>query len=179
MTERPPSFTGWETPPEVWEPLVKEFDGFLVDVACTRENCKGWFGLYHDEGQDGLTADWVERQRHWTDFALRGCSDPPTVFYMNPPWSKEIALWCRKALQESMRGITVVAILPVRTGTHYWREYVQKSNDIRYIGRVKYLHEGKSNGSPFEDSAVVVFRCIGTQSRKQDKAYPFEVKDER
>jgi hypothetical protein len=50
----------------------------------------------------------------------------------------------------------VVLLIPSRTDTVAWHEYVMKADDIRFIkGRLKF--GGAKNGAPFP-SAIVIFK---------------------
>lgn len=50
----------------------------------------------------------------------------------------------------------VVCLLPSRTDTRWWHNYVMRAAEIRFVeGRLKF--GGASSGAPFP-SAVVVFR---------------------
>jgi phage N-6-adenine-methyltransferase len=135
----------WETPPEVFDPLNREF-GFTLDVAASPHNAKCERYLTHE--QDGLISDWGQ-----------------DVCWCNPPYGPVIGRWIRKAWLASKYGATVVMLLPARTDTGWWHDYAQRG-DVRFLrGRVRFLRKGErigdtSNGSatsPFP-SAVVVFR---------------------
>jgi len=74
--------------------------------------------------------------------------------FVNPPYS-EIKDWCKKAYEEWKKGKTVVMLIPSRTDTRYWHDYIMKATEIRFIkGRLKF--GGSKNSAPFP-SAVVVF----------------------
>lgn len=74
---------------------------------------------------------------------------------MNPPYGRAISDWIRKAFEEAQKGATVVALIPSRTDTRYWHDYVMKAKEIRFVrGRLKF-GDGK-NSAPFP-SVVVVF----------------------
>ena len=86
---------------------------------------------------DGLSREWGNRT------------------YMNPPYGKEIGLWLKKAYEESQKGKLVVCLIPSRTDTRWWHDYVMKSDQIRFLkGRLKF--GGLNNSAPFP-SCVVVF----------------------
>jgi len=62
--------------------------------------------------------------------------------------------WVRKAYVEAQKGITVVMLLPSRTDTRWWHDWVMKAKEIRFVkGRLKFSNAGSA---PFP-SAVVVF----------------------
>ena len=75
--------------------------------------------------------------------------------FVNPPYSK-IALWIKKAYEEWLKGKTVVLLIPSRTDTRWFHDYILKADEIRFIkGRLKF--SGHKCGAPFP-SAVIVFR---------------------
>ena len=58
---------------------------------------------------------------------------------VNPPYGKAIGLWCKKAWEESRRGATVVGLLPVRTDSIWFHEFVWKQAEIRFLkGRLTF-----------------------------------------
>lgn len=78
-----------------------------------------------------------------------------TPAFVNPPYSK-IKDWIKKGYEESLKNKIVVMLIPSRTDTKYWHEYVMKAAEIRFIkGRLKF-NDGKGS-APFP-SAIVVFR---------------------
>jgi len=128
----------WTTPKAFFNKLDNIFGPFTLDPCCDSAN--GLTQHYFTEQQDGLVQSW---QGH-------------TVF-MNPPYSRgELKRWIQKAYEESQRKNTlVVALIPSRTDTKYWHEYVMKARHIMFVkGRIKF-GDG-TNSAPFP-SAVVVF----------------------
>ena len=74
---------------------------------------------------------------------------------MNPPYSKEIGIWLKKAYEESLKRSKVICLIPSRTDTIYWHEYCMKASEIRFIkGRLKF--GDSTNSAPFL-SAIVIF----------------------
>lgn len=75
--------------------------------------------------------------------------------FVNPPY-RDIAKWIRKGYEEYLKGKTVVFLIPSRTDTKWWHEYVMQASEIRFIkGRLKF--EGAKSSAPFP-SCVVVFK---------------------
>lgn len=70
--------------------------------------------------------------------------------WCNPPYGREISSWVRKAYEESQKEYNsfVLMLLPARTDTKWWWEYVQGKATLFFIkGRVKF---GDHNvGAPF------------------------------
>ena len=129
------SLTGeWETPQYLFDSLNEEFK-FTLDVCATKDNAK--CSKYYDIETNGLDQKWEG-----------SC-------FMNPPYGRDIDLWLRKAYESSLEGALVVCLIPSRTDTRWWHEYVMRG-EIRFLrGRLKF---GKAlNSAPFP-SAVVVFR---------------------
>lgn len=127
----------WSTPQAFFDELDKEFN-FTLDPCATHDNAK--CEKYYTIEDDGLLQDWSN-----------------DVVFMNPPYGREIKHWVQKAYEESLKGATVVCLIPARTDTSYWHEYIfNKADDIRFIkGRLKF-GDGK-NSAPFP-SAVIVYK---------------------
>ncbi len=77
--------------------------------------------------------------------------------FVNPPYSN-LKEWAKKSIIEWRKGKTVVLLIPARTDTAAWHDYIMLSSDIRFIrGRLKF--GGSKNPAPFP-SAVVVFKGV-------------------
>lgn len=126
----------WETPMGFYQKLNKQFK-FTLDPCCTPETAK--CENYYTMEDDGLSKSWKDQ-----------------VVFVNPPYGN-IKEWVKKAHDESINnGAVVVMLIPARTDTRYWHEYIMEEADSIYFvkGRLKF---GQSqNAAPFP-SAVVVF----------------------
>lgn len=132
----------WETPQDLYDALNLEFK-FSLDAAATQENRKCLH--YISRESDALTAPW---------FDIVGTKP----IWLNPPYSK-IRQFMEKAYREAEKGCTVVCLIPSRTDTRWWHDYVMKAQEIRLIkGRLKF--GGSTNSAPFP-SAIVIFRGKG------------------
>lgn len=126
----------WATPQYFFDRLDEEFD-FTLDPCSDKDNAK--CSKYYTADDDGLSKSWANES-----------------VFMNPPYGRVIGDWIRKAYEESLSGATVVCLIPSRTDTRYWHDYVMKADEIRLVkGRIKF-GDGK-NSAPFP-SAVVVFK---------------------
>lgn len=96
-----------------------------------------------------------------TEWAATGLGGGERV-YCNPPYGKAIADWVRKAFEESQKPNTlVVMLIPARTDTKYFHDYIYGKAEIRFIrGRLKF--GGQKNSAPFP-SMVVVYGIKATQ----------------
>lgn len=78
--------------------------------------------------------------------------------WMNPPYgATSTRQWVEKAFAESKRGALVVALLPSRTGTRWFHQFIYNrcGITIQFIkGRLKF--GCSKNAAPF-DSMLVVF----------------------
>lgn len=125
----------WETPQEFYDKLNHEFS-FTLDPCATHENAK--CDEYFTVEDDGLKQDWSGH----------------TVF-CNPPYGREIKKWAAKAYEEWMKGARVVMLIPARTDTQYFHDYIYGYAELRFIkGRLKFGNS--ENSAPFP-SMVVIF----------------------
>ena len=91
----------WGTPQYFFEKLNDEFN-FTLDPCATPENAK--CEKFYTKDDDGLSRSW----------------DGERVF-MNPPYGREISHWMKKASESKA---LVVCLVPSRTDTKWWHEYV-------------------------------------------------------
>lgn len=125
----------WETPQEFFDKLNREFD-FTLDACATPENAK-CINFYSPE-QDGLSMPWNGR------------------VWCNPPYGRQVGQWVKKAYMSAQTGALVVMLLPARTDTAWFHDYIYRRAEIRYVrGRLKF--GGSRNSAPFP-SMVCVFR---------------------
>jgi len=126
----------WETPQDLFDKLNTEFD-FNLDPCATDENHK--CDLYFTQEQNGLDVSWGGHN-----------------VFCNPPYS-QIGQWVEKAYREGCKDNTVVVLLiPARTDTRYFHNFIQHRAEIRFIkGRLKFGEA--ENSAPFP-SMIVIFR---------------------
>ena len=87
---------------------------------------------------DGLTISWKKSN------------------YCNPPYDNQKA-WVEKAYNESLKNKICVMLLPARTDTKLFHDFIfKKAREIRFIkGRLQF--GGYTNSAPFP-SMIVVFK---------------------
>jgi hypothetical protein len=79
------------------------------------------------------------------------------VNFVNPPY-KDIKYWVQKAYHQWQKGRTVVMLIPSRTDTRWWHDYIMRASEIRFIkGRLRFGNA--TNSAPFP-SAIVVFNGL-------------------
>lgn len=87
-----------------------------------------------------------------------------TSVFMNPPYGRLITKWLKKAYEESLKGKTIVCLLPARTDTRWWHDFVMKAREIRFLrGRLKF--GDSKNSAPFP-SCIVIY-SVDVQGREQ------------
>lgn len=135
----------WETPKDFFK-KYNDIYNFEIDVAATDEN--HLVDNYWTIDDDALTKDWEGK-----------------VCWMNPPYGREIAKFIEKAYNESLKGAIVVCLIPSRTDTAWWHDYVMKGK-IEFIrGRLKFINRTfpswradgnfKVSPAPFPCSVIV------------------------
>lgn len=129
----------WGTPQAFFDELDREFN-FTLDPCSTKENAK--CEKFYTQEDDGLSKSW----------------DNERVF-CNPPYGRVMPKWVKKASEA--RGGVVVMLIPARTDTKYFHDYIYGKSEIRFVrGRIKF--EGAQVGSgaaPFP-SMIVIFDSL-------------------
>ena len=77
--------------------------------------------------------------------------------FCNPPYGREIAKWTQKACEESQKpNTTVVMLIPARTDTQWFHNWVYGKAGIRFVkGRLKFGEA--QNSAPFP-SMIAIYR---------------------
>lgn len=127
----------WETPQKLFDELNKEFN-FTIDAAADAENHK--CERYYTKEENGLEKSWKGER-----------------VFLNPPYGRELPKWAKKAAEEAKDKSTIIVMLiPARTDTQWFHDYIYKKAEIRFIkGRLKF-GDGEKD-APFP-SMVVIFR---------------------
>lgn len=130
----------WTTPQDLFDKLNKEFN-FNFDLAADETNtkCKKFFS----KEDNALSKEWHGR-----------C-------WLNPPYGEKnyrISDWVKKCFEEVYsyeRCDIVVILIPARTNTKWWNNYIMKAQEVRFIlGRPKFGNA--IHGLP-QPLALVVF----------------------
>jgi phage N-6-adenine-methyltransferase len=107
----------WVTPQDFFDRLHAEF-AFTIDAAASAENSK--CERFWTAEDDGLRQDW-SGERVWC----------------NPPYGREVGKWIAKAATSNAE--LVVMLIPARTDTKAWHEYIFGKAEVRFIpGRLKF-----------------------------------------
>ena len=128
----------WETPQVLFDALNATYS-FTTDACAIKSNAK--CKHFYAPEMDGLKQQW--RGKCW----------------MNPPYGRnQTGLWVEKAFKESRNGCLVVALLPARTDTKWFHQYIYNKPgvSVEFIkGRLKF--SDSKNAAPFP-SMIVVFQ---------------------
>lgn len=138
----------WCTPQDFFDRLDLEF-GFVLDAAATNETAK--CQRYYTPETDGLAQSWQ------CDGAV----------FCNPPYGRQLGKWVRKAWQEAQTGQTIVLLIPARTDTAYFHDFIYGKAEIRFLrGRLHFTDEAGNAGgrAPFP-SMVVVYNGKGCNEK--------------
>lgn len=125
----------WETPQGLFDRLNAKYH-FTLDAAASDSNHK--CAKYYTKDQDGLAQDWGN-----------------DTVYVNPPYGRVIVDWVCKAYETHQRyGNTIVMLLPARTDTRWFHDYVYGQADIEFIkGRLRF--SGSQCNAPFPNMIVI------------------------
>lgn len=127
----------WNTPQAFFDELNAEFH-FTLDPCANDDNHK--CDKYYTEQQDGLLQDWGGQ-----------------IVFCNPPYGRAIGAWVKKCYEESRKPDTlVVMLIPARTDTSYFHDYIYHKAELRFIRGRLHFNEAPQ-GAPFP-SMVVIFR---------------------
>lgn len=129
----------WATPQKFFDELNDEFN-FTLDPCATIENAK--CRKFFTKEEDGLLQSWKGER-----------------VFCNPPYGREISKWVKKAFDEvcSNECELVVMLIPSRTDTSYFHEYIYQKFDVRFIRGRLHFNESKQ-GAPFPSMVVVMKR---------------------
>ena len=127
----------WETPPSLFNVLDMEFN-FTLDPCCTKQTakCKKFF----TKEEDGLIQDWSK-----------------DIVFVNPPYGREIGKWVEKSYNEAKKGAKVVMLIPSRTDTKWFHDFIYNKAEIRFLkGRIRFLQNKKElNAAPFPTMLII------------------------
>lgn len=124
----------YETPDEIFIPLNKEFN-FEIDICATEENKKCL--QYYTKERDCFTQNW--NQTSW----------------INPEFVI-VKKFVKKAYEDSQKfKSTIVMLVLVKSNTNWWRDYVMKAKEVRFINQ-KVTFKNQEQGLRFP-ACIVIF----------------------
>lgn len=128
----------WCTPQDFFDKLNEEFC-FVLDAAATEKTKKCEFCFTPET--DGLSQSW----------------DLGGSVFCNPPYGRDIGKWVKKAYEESHSGNVIVLLIPARTDTNYFHDYIYGKAQIRFIrGRLRFTDQNGKSGNPTPFPSMIV-----------------------
>lgn len=88
----------------------------VLDVCASSRNKK--CDRYISRKEDGLITPWDTQEQG--------------VCWLNPPYS-DVTPWLRKALAETYRGTTTVALVNMDMSTQWWVKYALRASEIYFV----------------------------------------------
>lgn len=131
----------WQTPQNIFDKLNKEFN-FTLDPCCQHDSAK--CDKYYTPVEDGLIQSWENE-----------------IVFVNPPYGRELKKWVKKSHDEVIEnGSTVVMLIPSRTDTSYFHDYIYNKFEVRFLrGRIKFVNpktKKQGDSAPFPTMIVVM-----------------------
>ena len=127
----------WATPQKFFDELNEEFC-FTLDPCCTHDNAK--CEKHYTKEEDGLSQNWGGQ-----------------IVFCNPPYGRELPKWVKKCYEESRHAV-VVMLIPARTDTRWFHDYIYHKAEIRFVkGRLRFGNA--TQNAPFP-CMIVVFRPL-------------------
>lgn len=119
----------WQTPTEVLD-VVRVMAPIGLDPCTTPDNPVGARRFYTPV-DDGLRLAW----------------GPDGLVFVNPPYGRQIRAWVEKCVREAEHGVEIVALLPARTDTAWWRIACRADALCFWTGRLAFV--GADHPAPF------------------------------
>jgi hypothetical protein len=130
--------TDWGTPACVLD-RVLNMDRIILD-PCHGPNGNVPAEVRYTEDDDGLSRSWF---------------DVGGLVYMNPPYKKKVInKWVEKSVSEWRLGAEIIALVPARVETQWFREYWDHAAAICFWSvRIKFVGPS-DNGATFPSAMV-------------------------
>lgn len=132
----------YKTPPELYQIALDTYgiNKFGLDACCIDENIPA--EKYYKYGEkDGLKEPWGNHT------------------WCNPPFN-ECQKWVKKAYEESKKGASIVMLIPVRTETAYWHEYILKNPyvEVNFLRKgYKFLNKNNEEMGVFKNALALIY----------------------
>ena len=126
----------YQTPPELYKRALQILgrEKFDLDTCCSENNIPA--NHYFIEGfADGLKWDWEK------------------INWCNPPFNQSDK-WVKKAFEEQQKGNNTIMLIPVRTETKYWHEYILFNQNVEII----WLKKGTRFIDPDTQKEMNIFK---------------------
>lgn len=130
-------YHGWHTPADLFDKVEAVIGPFDLDPCAPSSALSPVRArIRFTEKDDGLALDWFGR------------------VFMNPPYGRALSHWVSKAKYEAERGALVVGLVPARTDTAWWQDYVAGSATVVFL-RGRLAFGGQPVSAPFPSALAV------------------------
>lgn len=114
-------FHGWETPPDLFDKVEAAVGPFDLDPCSPDKPGSVRSAIRFTAADDGLSREWRGR------------------VFVNPPYGRELRQWVAKAAEAAEQGALVVGLIPARTDTHWWHDFIAWKATIFFLrGRLAF-----------------------------------------
>ena len=132
----------YKTPPILYNMALRYYNIaiFDLDTCCTDENIPALEYCKHYQ-RDGLKEYW--RKYNWC----------------NPPFN-ECKKWIIKAYNEQQKGNKTAMLIPVRTETTYWHDYILNNKNIEIVFLKKgyrFLNRDNEEMGIFKNALALIY----------------------
>lgn len=136
----------YKTPPILYQKALNYWNipFFFLDVCCSGTNVPA-MGHYINGIVDGLSAEWLPYN------------------WCNPPFN-ECVKWVKKAYKEQQKGNKTAMLIPARTETKYFQDYIINNPRIDLNRQViwlkkgyKFLNKDNQEMGVFKNALCIVF----------------------
>lgn len=139
----------WGTPMDLFREQDRKFN-FTLDPCGTKlrllkEDMTTW-----TKEDNGLPRSWAGQR-----------------VFVNPPFS-EMTTWCQKCFAESGRAELIVLLIPVRTDTKYFHEFIYHHSELEFLkGRLQYYPIGVPKDFKEQHPSFASMLCIYRKGKKK------------
>lgn len=132
----------YKTPPMLYQKALDKWNipFFFLDVCCSEPNIPA-MGRYINGIVDGLNANWLSYN------------------WCNPPFN-ECSKWIKKAYEEQQKGNKTAMLIPVRTETKYWHDYILHNPrvTIEWLRKgYRFLNKDNQEMGVFKNALALVY----------------------
>ncbi len=133
----------WNTPPEILDRVRKIGPVGLDPCSNATSSVNAAVEIRLDQGHDGLALEWLTRD----------------VVFVNCPYSRgNLAKWADKIATEAAKHAEIVALVPAKIETRYWRDVFWHADLICFPRhRIRHYVDGAPKGAGWFASAICYF----------------------
>lgn len=172
----------WATPKSLVKFMSRHYYALMqheimLDVCAGSDNAKAQHYISTERGDDSLDPiiRWDMIMENINDLNAAGGAEGMSrcMAWMNPPYGRGIGEWVQKAYVTGRAGYPVLALLPSRTDTAWWHDYVLKAYHV-WTFRGRLYFDGHVNAAPFPSAMAMFYGELDDPSFKTINAVDFK-----